>query len=300
MLLYEPGERELRTLELVREQSYPSRISVLGIDSSPDPESAGSAAVRELVDEWHAIPHGTFSHAGTRNLALEHCKTPVIVFLSQDAHPVHDGWLRELIRPLAQGNAVASYGRQHPWMSDPERDATFRFLYPDVPEIRTKSDLPSLGLRTFHFSDVTSAFITEVLEDFRFPTHVPIFEDVGAAKRILDGGFPIAYVPSAAVLHSHQLSLKDILHRYMQIGTVYERLGIFEELRASRRRPLVLDAVAAARAMSTSTATGAKAKARGALIGIVKVFAVAAGRWRERLDSTGHREMPVDSIGGRK
>lgn len=137
------------------------------------------------------------------------------------------------MRPLRDGTAVAAYGRQVAPEGQPERAATFGFLYPDEAEVKTKADVARLGLRAFHFSDVSSAFVADVLRTIRFPEDLPTFEDIGVAKRLLDVGHTLAYVPEAQVAHGEPMRSARLFRRYRQIGAVYEKLGIFSELRTS-------------------------------------------------------------------
>jgi rhamnosyltransferase len=282
LLTKDPGSLELETLELLRRQNYSGGTKLVVIDSSADTSAPPNLKLREASDHWEAIPPDSFRHAGTRNKALDACRTPVIVYLSGDAHPVSRDWLATLVRPLACGQAHASYGRQQSPVPDPEREATFRFLYPQNPEIKTKDSVPQLGLRTFHFSDVTSAFLTDVLRRFRFPEELPIFEDIGIAKRLLDEGCRIAYVPDAVVLHSHELRPREILERYRKIGYIYERLGIFDDLRRARGSSLLREGVKIARDVSSGNGTRRRMRVRGATIGGLKLAAVALGRWQCR------------------
>jgi GT2 family glycosyltransferase len=195
------------------------------------------------------------------------------VFLSQDAHPIGPGWLAALVAPLADGSAQAAYGRQVAPPGDAERAATFGFLYPDMPERKTRADIARLGIRAFHLSDVTSAFDAAILRQVRFPEDLPTFEDVGVAKRLLDAGHAIAYVPEAQVAHGDTMAAGSLFRRYRQIGAVYERLGIFAELKRATGRGLARAGLQTAGAVTPSTAgpvrrlVVAGTKAAGVLVG---------------------------------
>ncbi|MFN2489107.1 MAG: glycosyltransferase family 2 protein [Actinomycetota bacterium] len=290
LLAHEPGTREVETMELIRRQRYPGAILVNVIDSSPDPTGLFNRALREGADAWEAIPPHSFGHGSTRNRGLDACDTDVVVYLSQDAHPAGESWLSTLVEPLADGRAEASYGRQMSPEDDPEREGTYRFLYPEEAEIKTKGRIRELGLRTFHFSDVSSAFLTEILRTVRFPTDISTFEDVGIAKRLLDLGHRIAYVPQASVWHVHRLGVREMVKRYRDIGAIYERLGIFDELRRAGRGSLIAEGLRAARSVAPTAAASQERGSFGrlaapSLVGGVKIAAVALGRWEARLGS---------------
>lgn len=283
LLVYQPGEREVQTAKIVRKQRYDGAVLVQVIDSSPDKSLSANLELRRAADTWVSIEPESFGHGPTRNLGVQRCSTALVVFLSQDAHPVDDDWLRALVQPLVDGRADASYGKQRPPESDPEREATYRFLYPEVGEIRTMENVAREGLRTFHFSDVSSAFVMDVIREVRFPEEIHTFEDIGVAKRLLDGGYRIAYVPEAAVWHAHTLSRKAMFARYREIGMIYERLGIFGELRRAGRSAFLGEGVRVAKAVSPRGKSGVRGKAAPMLVGALKASAVTWGQWEERL-----------------
>jgi rhamnosyltransferase len=281
LLVYKPGDHEVETAHAVRRQEYDGSISLLVIDSSPDCSTPHNLELQRLADQYDAIPPELFGHGRTRNRALDMCTTPFIVYLSQDAHPVRASWLHTLVAPLVNDEAEASYGRQVSPDADPERDATFGYWYPDRPQIKTKASVSELGFKTFHFSDVTSAFATVVARSMRFPEDLDAFgkgEDFGIAKRLLDKGDRIAYVPEAAVWHAHKMSPQETFARYRQIGVVCERLGIFSDLRQQGRASFYSDGLRVTRGLSPRGNGGIKGKAAPVFVGALKAAAVAFGR----------------------
>jgi hypothetical protein len=283
LLVHNPTPWDVETARLVRSQGYPARIITLVIDSSSNPNGECNVAMRRVADVWQSIPEGSFGHGSTRNLAVEWSSTPITAFISQDAHPASEGWLVALVRPLAEGRAHASYGRQLVLESNAERQATFSFLYPDSGEVKSKDRLRELGLRTFHFSDVTSAFLTEVVRRVQFPAHLRTFEDIGVAKRLLDAGYLIAYVPEASVFHAHHMRLKEMAKRYFDIGEIYERLGIFAELKKVGRRSLLAEGFNSAKAVTPGPQGSLPALIQTIVIGALKGAAVILGRVRTRV-----------------
>lgn len=277
VLMRNPGARELETLSLVRSQTYPGKVLITVIDSSDDPQRGQSVAVRESVDRYVTIRPQEFSHGGTRNQGVDLCTTPILVSLSSDAHPTNETWLEALTAPVIAGKADASYGRQRSPIADPEREATFGFLYPDQAEIKTKESVPELGIRTFHFTDVTSAFSTEVIREVRFP-EVAIFQDMGLVKRLLDAGCRIAYVPEAEVYHVHPLTWRSMWARYRGLGEVCERAGIFDAVRRQRKGGLAGEGLRAISRMVPRGRRNPVAAARSLGMGIVKAGALAMGR----------------------
>ena len=103
LLVHNPGRFEASTADLVRSQRYDGRVVLRVIDSSSDPGSNWNRAIRDVADEWEAIEPGSFGHGRTRNQGLDATTTPIVAYLSQDAHPATEGWLESLVRPLVDG-----------------------------------------------------------------------------------------------------------------------------------------------------------------------------------------------------
>ena len=276
LLAREPGERELEAARLARAQTYPGSSALLLVDSSPDPTRPANRALEALCDRSMVVEAGSFHHSRTRNEAVAQVRTEVTVFLSSDAHPVGAGWLQALVRPIAQGQAEVSYGRQRPPTPDAEREATYGFLYPDEPHIKTKGAIAEQGFRALHFSDVSSAYLTETLREVPFPEDISIFQDAAIAKRLLDLGKRIAYVPDAQVLHAHPMSLSYMWNRYRGLGEVYERTGLLKDLQGDGHRSLVAEGLRVVRGLVPQG--GLVQKGRSVSVSAVKAAAFAKGR----------------------
>jgi len=283
VLTQHPGDWEVETAAIIRSQRYRGGVDIVVLDSSDDVTSRGSQALRETSDHWEAIRPEAFGHASTRNRGADLAKTPVVVFLSSDAHPANELWLEKLVEPLVAGRAQASYGRQVISRPDSERLSTYNYLYPDTPEVKSKDRIRELGIRTFHFSDVTSAFLTDVLCRIRFPDELAIFEDVAVAKLLLDEGYRIAYVPDAAVLHLHELGVRELARRYRRIGAVYEHIGIFEELRRTGRVGYLRHGLKTVKGVTPKMGRRPAQRMHSAFLGSVKLAAVMYGRMQTRL-----------------
>ncbi len=98
------GERYLdEVLGAVREQKVDREVELLIVDSGSTDrtiEIAESHGARV-----HRIPSHEFSHGGTRNLIMELARGDHVAFLTDDATPAHDGWLRALLDAFAAADA---------------------------------------------------------------------------------------------------------------------------------------------------------------------------------------------------
>ena len=208
------AERDLPPLlAALSSQTLPHEVLI--VDSSS--EDATPSLCRQHPEvELLSIPKESFNHGGTRDLALRHTDADVIVFLTQDAVPADGRFLEELTRPLREGAASLAYARQLPKAdASPWEALTKRFNYPEHSSLRSSSDLPRLGIKTFFFSDSAAAYRRDTyLSLGGFETDVKTNEDMFFAAKAVAAGERIAYVAEACVLHSHNFSLKQQYRRY--------------------------------------------------------------------------------------
>ena len=172
------------------------------------------------------IEPAEFDHGATRNLAAETAAGDVLVFLSQDAEPAHDGWLGALLAPLATDERVAGvYGRQlaREEAVPPER-YFLDYLY--GPALRTQG-LDAAGggptVETTMFSNANAAIRRSWWERFRFAEDLIMSEDQDWARRVLLAGGLLVYEPAAAVRHSHPYTIGTAFRRFFDSGVSAER-----------------------------------------------------------------------------
>jgi rhamnosyltransferase len=218
-----------RCLSAVLDQDFHDEYEVVVIDSGSTDgtiEKLQSFPVR-LVE----IEPAEFHHARTRNLAASQAHGEILVYLAADAFPAGRDWLAALLRNFTEPQIGGVYGRHLPKPgSSSERRHALHTLYGDQRIVKGRLDRQRLGYRYYHFSTVNAAIRKYVWEQTLFPEDLKVFEDVAIAKRILDGGWKIVYEPGAAVYHSHDYPLWILFKRYFDIGVVYRRLHIWDEV----------------------------------------------------------------------
>ena len=80
--------------------------------------------------------------------------------------------------------------------------------------VKTKADLERLGIKTYFASNVCCAYRKDIFEAREgFITSTIFNEDMIYAGGIIQDGYAIAYVSSAKVIHSHNLSPLEQFHR---------------------------------------------------------------------------------------
>ena len=190
------------------------------------------------------IPNVEFSHGGTRNLAAQIARGKFIVFLTQDAIPSSIYWLASLIDPLRKFQQVMGVvGKQTPRKNCPpylkydiqmvfdRQGASSSVSLFQFPKYRTLKQW-EYDVCTF-YSDVNSATRVELLRGEIPLREVDYSEDIYFAQDILSAGYIKAYSPDAEVIHSNDLSLRQVRKRLydettglLKIGVELEKFGV--------------------------------------------------------------------------
>jgi len=214
---YNAGE-QLR--ELLRRLQRQSKVpyEVIVIDSSSTDGTADLA--KEEGSRVFTILQSEFDHGGTRNYAAGLAHGDVLVFMTQDAMPENEMLLEQLILPLYKEENACVYARQ---LARPEATPLEQlardYNYPAISQVKDKSQLPQLGLKTFFCSNVCSAVRKELfLEMGRFPEPVIFNEDLFFAAECILRGYKVTYVAEARVIHSHNYTLKQQFKRFFDNG----------------------------------------------------------------------------------
>jgi rhamnosyltransferase len=207
----------------IRLQTVVSEIII--IDSGPQSEKSVDTGPLLGVEKMIAIKRNEFNHGRTRNLAARATSGDVLVFLTQDALLFNESCIEDLIKPLNEPEVAASYGRQiHREEAKPTEKFARLYNYPEKPIIKGREQIEEMGIKTFFFSNVFSAIRRKEFEEIGgFPENVLMFEDMLFAAKLIEGGYKIAYVPEAKVIHSHDYSLLQQLRRYYQAGVSFQR-----------------------------------------------------------------------------
>jgi rhamnosyltransferase len=182
------------------------------------------------------IAPDAFDHGSTRNLAIERSSGALVALLVQDAVPASRGWLRALTAPFRKDPTLAgTFGRQIPW---PDAGALTRWSMRDWiasgPSPRVSGpfsarEFERLTPQQRHgacvFDNVCSCVRRDVWARHPFRP-ARIAEDLEWGREVLLAGFRIAYVPEAAVWHSHE---RGVGYEWRRTRDVHRRLfDLFE------------------------------------------------------------------------
>jgi rhamnosyltransferase len=174
-----------------------------------------------------------FNHGETRNLALEASTGEVAVLLVQDAVPSSRNWLRALIAPFDQADVAGTFARQVA-RADASR-VTAHYLASWVAAQPTPRVVGPLTRETFGvmppkerhhlcaFDNVCSCIRLDVWRKHPFQ-RTPIGEDLRWATEVMLAGYRLAYVPDAAVCHSHDRPVRYELDRAYLVHQQLQKL----------------------------------------------------------------------------
>ncbi|GAB4157116.1 MAG: hypothetical protein Fur0037_25240 [Planctomycetota bacterium] len=170
-----------------------------------------SAAGFRVLD----IPPREFDHGSTRDQGIAATSGEVIVLLTQDATPVGEGWLEEMLAPFEDPSVVGVWCRQVPRPGCQPILARRILGWPGYGEnlhIQRLAEGQSLEdldpIRRLHlcaFDNVASAVRRSAWEDLPFGPR-RFGEDIWFGIRAIRAGLALAHQGRAAVMHSHDRS----------------------------------------------------------------------------------------------
>ena len=164
-----------------------------------------------------------FSHSRTREEFAYKATGEIIVFITQDIKINRCDWLYELVKPIIDGYVEATFSRQIAKDNHIEK-YTREKNYPKESYVVSKSDVSKFGLRTFFFSDASSAIRKDVFVKLNGydSKNLPTNEDMYIAYKIITSGYKIKYCANSEVYHSHHLSYKQLYKRYYDTGIFFK------------------------------------------------------------------------------
>lgn len=234
------GERYLGDIfTMLQRQTVPFDYEILVIDSGSRDGTLDiikKAMKKNKRIRLHEIPNTEYGHGKTRNLAAKMAKGDIVVYLSHDAVPAHDGWLYEMVKPFEFNPRMAGVmGKQIPRhncipMLKYEINSVFNNFGPDFATSIFYKDTFVTDQATYDaisfYSDVNSAARRELVTGELPYQDVPYAEDQLFGRDVIDNGYYKAYAPRGSVIHSNDLTLGEYQHRMFDETLGLRRIGI--------------------------------------------------------------------------
>lgn len=175
------------------------------------------------------IKREEFSFGRSLNRGCEAAQGDILVITSGHCVPANDSWLQNLCRPLIDGVAEYSYGKQlggsNSYFSECR---VFDKYFPDT------SKLPQDG---FYCNNANSALLKTTWQRYRFDEELTGLEDMALAQRMVRDGGKVAYVSDAPVYHYHSETWPQVRRRFEREAIALQQImpnvhvGWFDTLR---------------------------------------------------------------------
>ena len=217
--VYRPGKEFHELLEGLANQSHKLNKIIL--------MNTGEAPWKEEIEkqypncEIHLLKKEEFDHGGTRHEGTTYSDADYLLFLTQDAMPKNTKLVENLLKAFSWDPQIkAAYGRQLPNSECREIEKYTRsFNYPEESKIKSKADLPTLGIKTFFCSNVCAMYEKAAYEKQGGFIRRTIFnEDMIYAGGLIQKDYKIAYVVDAEVIHSHNYNAVEQFHRNFDLA----------------------------------------------------------------------------------
>ena len=244
---YKPGKKFLRILKALKQQTYPvSRVIVFNTQEEYWNRFVKGLNTDELPmnPEIHHISKEEFDHGKTRGAAAAISDADAFLCMTDDAVPADKHLIEKLVKALSQEvlepademacsgqdisenkkisekQVAVAFARQLPGKrADEAEKYARRFNYPEESCIKSSSDIPKLGIKTYFCSNVCALYNKRIYEQLGGFVDKTIFnEDMIFAAGAIKAGYCIAYVADAKVYHYHKYSNMQQFHRNFDLG----------------------------------------------------------------------------------
>ena len=162
-------------------------------------DSGSSDRTIEIAQTYDArityIEKKDFTFGRSLNMGSDFADGDILVYVSGHCVPTDRLWLTSLIKPIIDGEACYTYGRQQ------GRDTT-KFSERKIFEkyFPSSSKIPQEG---FFCNNANSAIERKAWLKYKFNEDITGLEDMEIAKRMTEDGYKIGYVSEASVFHIH-------------------------------------------------------------------------------------------------
>lgn len=229
--VYKPDDKLIKLLEKLRTQTFvPTGINLVWSVEKKKNDPLLPRVIKRFPEvNISCVDVSEFDHGGTRRKAVEETKCDIFVMMTQDAVPLNNHLIENLITPMVKQmtdrDAVepfiaAVYARQFPGRdSSPYEKLARLHNYPELSAVRTCDDIAKSGIKSLFCSDVCCAYRRDLYEEAGGFVPSTVFnEDMIIARKLLENGHAIRYEARAKVVHSHDYTAMQQLKRNFDLG----------------------------------------------------------------------------------
>ena len=230
---YRPDESVVYLMKKLLKQTYPiHEIHIIDTETGIFPKELKKLSDKIRISK---IKPEQFDHGGTRHEGAMQSHADIIVYMTQDAMPVNEYLIEELVKAFDNEKIAAAYARQLPNSKcNVIERYTRAFNYPEQSRIKSLEDLETLGIKTYFCSDVCAAYRKSVYESLGGFEEKTIFnEDMIMAAKIIQSGRSVKYVAEAKVIHSHNYNCKQQFQRNFDLAvSQVEHPEVFQNIKS--------------------------------------------------------------------
>lgn len=207
------GKHIGRLLKGLEQQTVkPDEIILVDSGSTDDTVAIAEAAGCKIVH----IAKNEFSFGRALNRGCAAATGDILLFASAHVYPVYNTFVEHIVGAFERDGVAIAYGRQ-------------------VGDERTKFSESRVMLKWFPNQNIwdqghpfsnnaNAAVLKSVWQDTPYDETLTGLEDLDFAKKALDGGYKIAYVADAPVVHVHEETWSTIRNRYRREAMAYARI----------------------------------------------------------------------------
>ena len=232
---YHSDEKLERLLTMLYRQTIkPNRVIILHTIEKEGQEQP-LPAIPDSDISVIPIPKEAFDHGGTRKYGATLSNADILLFMTQDAIPADEYLIENLLKPYKDPRVSAAYARQIANdSSDIIEEFTRNFNYPKKSYVKSKADLPKMGIKTYFCSNVCASYRNDIYKKLGGFVKKTIFnEDMIMAAGMIEAGYRIAYSPEAKVIHSHRYSYLQQFTRNFDLGVSHNQYpDVFRKIKS--------------------------------------------------------------------
>lgn len=225
---YNAGSKFKETLSGLRAQKKVEKIEIIVVDSGSQDQTLDICYQYNV--RLYKIPHEEFSHSYARNLGAQYAVGDILLFMTQDAIPIGEDWIYQMIAPIIQREAVAtSCGEKNPENTElfykiaTMEYARFRRITYEN-QINSYDGNESLDelRRKASLTDIATAILASVFKQMYY--RYSYAEDLDMGIRLLQNGYRIMLLKDISVLHGHNRTCGYYIRRAFSEARGFERI----------------------------------------------------------------------------
>ena len=172
-------------------------------------------AIRNNCHIYH-IGRDEFSFGRSLNMGCEAASGDILVIISGHCIPVDEYWLQHLCQPILDNQAQYTYGRQiGASTSNFSECQIFSKYYPE--QINHLKD-------DFFCNNANSSILRNVWTEYLFDEKVTGLEDMELAKRLVNDGGKVCYIPESTIVHYHNETWPQVKRRFEREALALQKI----------------------------------------------------------------------------